>query len=48
MRVIIKVHVKLVTENVVQNFMAVLEVVEHAQNGAVVVVGSQRRYADVL
>lgn len=28
--------------------MAVLEVIQHAQNGAVVVIGSQRSYADVL
>lgn len=42
-RVIIKVHIKTVTVDVVQNFVAVLEVIEHAQNGAVVVVRSQWR-----
>lgn len=45
---IVKVHEKLIIVDVVQNFMAVLEVIQHAQNGAVVVVRSQRRQADVL
>lgn len=48
MCVVIEVDVKLITEDVVQDFVAVLEVIEHTQNGAVVVVGSQRRHADVL
>lgn len=40
---IVKVHEKLITLQVVQNFMAVLKVIQYAQNGAVAVIGSERR-----
>lgn len=46
--VVVGVGKEFVLEVVVQHLVAVLVVVEHAQDGAVAVVGSQRGQADVL
>lgn len=47
-RVVICHGVKIIAYGVIQDSMTVLEVVEHTQNSAVVVVGGKRSQADVL
>lgn len=46
-RVVIRVHEEVVPDLMVQHGVAVLEIVQHAQDGAVLVVWREGRHADV-
>lgn len=46
-RVVIRVHKEVVPDLMVQHGVAVLEVVQHAEDGAVLVVWREGRHADV-
>ena len=46
-RVVIRIHEEVIPDLVVQHGVAVLEVVQHAQDGAVLVVRREGRHADV-
>lgn len=46
-RVVIRIHEEVVPDLMVQHGVAVLEIVQHAQDGAVLVVWREGRHADI-